>query len=86
MRDAIDAHLPRHEPNTAPHDLPLNETACRALVLAEGEADALGHPKIRNQHLLLGLLKLGDSYVAKLLAKNGLSAEELRRQLELSSS
>jgi ATP-dependent Clp protease ATP-binding subunit ClpA len=86
MRETIDAHLPRREPNKLPHDLPLSETARRALVLAEGEADTLGHTKIRNQHLLLGLLKLGDGYTAELLAKKGLSAEELRRQLESSSS
>lgn len=86
MRDTIDAHLPRREPNTLPHDLPLSETARRALALAEGEADKLGHPKIRNQHLLLGLLKSGDSYAADLLMKKGLSAEEVRRQLESSPS
>ena len=86
MRATIDAHLPRREPNKLPHDLPLSEAARRALVLAEAEADRLGHSKIRNQHLLLGLLKSGDSYAAELLVRKGFSADELGRQLESSAS
>jgi ATP-dependent Clp protease ATP-binding subunit ClpA len=86
MRETIDAHLPRREPNTQPHDLPLSEAARRALVLAEREADRLGHSKIRNQHLLLGLVKSGDSYAAELLVRKGLSADELGQQLESSPS
>lgn len=82
MRETLDAHLPRQEPNTLPHDLPLGDKARRALVLAEREADILGHAKIRNLHLLLGLIESGDSYAAELLVSNGLSADQLRRQLE----
>jgi ATP-dependent Clp protease ATP-binding subunit ClpC len=82
MRETIDAYLPRRKPNTLPHDLPLSEAARRALVLAEEEADRLGHAKIRNEHLLLGLVKSGDSYAAELLVIKGLSADKLGRQLE----
>src|SRR5215469_9244273 len=38
MREALDAHLPRREPNTLPHDLPLGDKARQALGLAEREA------------------------------------------------
>ncbi len=86
IREAIDAHLPRREPNTLPHDLPLSKAARKALVLAEEEADKLGHLKIGNGHLLLGLLDSTDSYAAAFLTKKGLSADKLRRQLESSSS
>jgi ATP-dependent Clp protease ATP-binding subunit ClpC len=85
MRETIDAHLLRREPNTQPHDLPLNDAARRALVLAEGEAARLGHSKIRNQHLLLGLVKSGNSYAAELLVRKGISADEIGRQLEASA-
>ena len=42
---------------------------CEARVLAEEEADKLGHPDIRNEHILLGLVESGNSFAAKLLAK-----------------
>jgi ATP-dependent Clp protease ATP-binding subunit ClpA len=82
IRVAINAHLPRREPNTLPHDLPLGRTAREALVLAEAEADNLGHRYILNEHLLLGLVESGDSYAGELLTKKGLSVENLRLQLK----
>jgi hypothetical protein len=82
IRATISAHLPRREPNTLPHDLPLSRAAREALVLAEGEADKLGHRYIRNEHLLLGLVESGDCYAGKLLTKKGVSADKLRRQIE----
>jgi tetratricopeptide (TPR) repeat protein len=82
IRDTISAHLPRREPNTLPHDLPLSRAAREALVLAEGEADKLGDRSIRNEHLLLGLVESGDCYAGELLTKKGLSADKLRRQIK----
>ena len=84
IRETIDAHLPRREPSMLPHDLPLSEAARKALVLAEGEADKLGHRKIG--HILLGLVDSGESYAAGLLTRKGLSADRLRGQLESPSS
>jgi ATP-dependent Clp protease ATP-binding subunit ClpA len=86
IRETIDAHLLRRPPNMLPHDLPLSEAARKALVLAEGEADKLGHRKIGNGHILLGLVDSGDSYAAGLLTRKGLSADKLRGQLESPSS
>jgi len=80
--ETINAHLPRREPNTLPHDLPLSRAAREALVLAEAEADKLGRRYIRNEHLLLGLVEFGHCYAAELLTKKGLSAEKLRFQLK----
>jgi ATP-dependent Clp protease ATP-binding subunit ClpA len=82
----IEAHIPRGELNLLPHDLELSKTAREALVLAEGEADKLGHRDIRNEHILLGLVESGNSFAAELLAKEGVSADHLRRQIESSSS
>lgn len=56
----------------------MSKEAREALVLAEAEADKLGHRFILNEHLLLGLLESGDSYARELLTKKGLSAENLR--------
>jgi ATP-dependent Clp protease ATP-binding subunit ClpA len=71
IRETINAHLPRREPNTLPHDLPLSKAAREALVLAEAEADKLGHRYILNEHLLLGLVEYGGSYAGALLKKKG---------------
>ena len=80
--DTINAHLPRRELNTLPHDLPLSTPAREALVLAEAAADQLGHQYIRNEHVLLGLVESGDCYAGELLTKKGLSAENLRMQIK----
>ena len=62
-------------------------TAAReALLLAEREADKLGHRDIRNGHLLLGLIESAHGLAAELMTKEGLSADKLRRQLESFSS
>jgi ATP-dependent Clp protease ATP-binding subunit ClpA len=73
--ETINAHLPRREPNTLPHDLELSRSAREALVLAEREADRLGHRCIRNEHVLLGLAQSESSYAGQLLKQEGFSAE-----------
>jgi ATP-dependent Clp protease ATP-binding subunit ClpA len=82
IRETINAHLPRREPNTLPHDLPLSRAAREALVLAEGEADKFGHRYIRNEHILLGLALSESSYAAQLLKQKGFSADSLRLQIK----
>ncbi len=82
---AIEAHIPQGERNPLPHDLDLSKTARAALVLAEGEADKFGHRDIRNEHILLGLIESKNSFVAKLLAEKGVSADHIRRQIVSSS-
>jgi ATP-dependent Clp protease ATP-binding subunit ClpA len=86
MIETINARLPRREPNPLPHDLDLSRSAREALVLAEREADKLGHRHIQNGHLLLGLVESAHGSAAELLMKEGLSADHLRRQLESVSS
>jgi ATP-dependent Clp protease ATP-binding subunit ClpA len=80
--DTINAHLPRREPNTLPHDLELSRSAREALVLAEREADKFGHQYIRNEHVLLGLAQSESSYAAELLKQKGISADKLRLQIK----
>jgi ATP-dependent Clp protease ATP-binding subunit ClpA len=82
----IEGYIPRCERNPLPHDLELSKTTREALVLAEGEADKLGHRDIRDEHILLGLVESGNSFAAKLLTEKGVSPDHLRRQLESSSS
>jgi len=85
MVETIEAHIPRGQRNPLPHDLELSKTTREALVLAEVEADKLGHRDMRNEHILLGLVEAGNSFAAKLLAEEGISADHLRRQIESSA-
>jgi ATP-dependent Clp protease ATP-binding subunit ClpA len=59
-----------------PHALPLSREAREALVLAEAEADKLGHRYIRNEQHLPGPVESGNSFAAELLTKKGLSVRE----------
>src|SRR5438445_12174640 len=45
-------------------DLPLSKESHRALLLAAKEADDLGHLRIGNEHILLGLSCVGRSFAA----------------------
>ena len=80
--ETINARLPRREPNRQPHDLDLSTAAREALLLAEREADKLGHRDIRNGHLLLGLIESAHGLAVELMTKEGISADQLRRQLQ----
>jgi len=81
IREEITAHLARGEPNPLPHDLPLGTDSRKALLLAAEEADKLADRGIRNGHILLGLLRLKDSYAAQLLRQRGLAVEKVRPQI-----
>ena len=83
---AIEAHVPRGERNPLPHDLELSGEARNVLIVAEAEADRVGHRDIRSEHRLLGLVESGNGFAAELLRKKGLSADQLRSQLKLLSS
>jgi ATP-dependent Clp protease ATP-binding subunit ClpA len=77
IRDAINVHIPRGEPNPLPHDLPLSEQARRAVGLAREEADKVNQKYVQNEHVLLALIQ-STSFAAQLLNQKGLSADKLR--------
>jgi ATP-dependent Clp protease ATP-binding subunit ClpA len=54
------------------------DKARRGLVLAQDEARALGHNFIGTEHILLGLLGVGDSVGSRVLLAEGLTAERVR--------
>jgi tetratricopeptide (TPR) repeat protein len=64
-----------------PRDLPLSEEARKALTLASEEAVRLADSFVRNQHLLLGLLRTEDCLAAELLRRMGLSLDSVRGRL-----
>ena len=52
-----------------------------ALNLAITSAEQMGHTYIGSEHILLGLLKVGDSLASALLFKNGITAEKIEEQI-----
>ena len=56
--------------------------ARRVLKLAQDEAEALRHPEIGTEHLLLGLLREGRGLGAIALRELGLNADDVRRRIE----
>ena len=55
--------------------------ARQVVVLAQEEADALGHTRVGTEHLLLGLLRSEDDAVAPALAEAGLTLEGAREKV-----
>ncbi len=58
--------------------------AQQALNIARREADRFHHNYIGAEHLLLGLLKLGDGVAVSVLERNGINVQELATRIEQS--
>jgi hypothetical protein len=56
--------------------------AQQVLALARKEADRLNHNFLGTEHLLLGLIKLGQGVAVTVLAKLGLDLETVRKEVE----
>jgi len=79
IREEILSFLPRALPTSG--DLPLSNSAKRALSYGAEEADRLTDRQIRNQHLLLGLMRVEDCYASRVLRQKGLLLDSLRLQI-----
>jgi ATP-dependent Clp protease ATP-binding subunit ClpC len=60
----------------------LTERAKQAMYQAQGEADRLGENLVKPEHLLLGILRGGDTAANRLLYDLGVSPEEIARRTE----
>ncbi len=58
------------------------DRAYRITRAAEEEARARNHERVRQEHLLLGVTRVGDALAAKALAKLGASADTIRGRIE----
>src|SRR5256885_4193741 len=56
--------------------------AQQVLALARKEADRFHHNFVGTEHLLLGLIKLGQGVAVSVLQKSGLDLEKVRLQVE----
>jgi ATP-dependent Clp protease ATP-binding subunit ClpC len=60
----------------------LTPRAQRAIQLAAREADRFNHPYIGTEHLLLGLVALGEGVAVEVLERMGISLEDIRLAVE----
>ena len=56
--------------------------AQQALALASKEAERFNHNYVGTEHLLLGLIKLGEGVAVSVLQKMGLDLEMVRMEVE----
>lgn len=56
--------------------------AQRAIELARKEADSFNHPYVGTEHLLLGLIALGEGVAVSVLERMGVSLESVRMEVE----
>ncbi len=82
IRKQIEQHTIVREKVSVSVDLPLSNECKRVLAYAAEEAERLGHKYIGNEHLLLGLLREGNSFAAKLLGQHGLELAEVSKQVQ----
>jgi ATP-dependent Clp protease ATP-binding subunit ClpA len=78
VRAALGGGASPYERVSTSVDIPLSPGAQRALAHADEEADAMLHEHVGPEHLLLGLLWVGEGVAAEVLARNGLRLARVR--------
>jgi ATP-dependent Clp protease ATP-binding subunit ClpC len=72
----------RPKPTTTPTMNNFTPRAQQVLALARKEADRFNHNYVGTEHLLLGLIKLGQGVAVNVLQKMGLDLETVRMEVE----
>ena len=85
LRHSLEGSLKRGEKVAISVDLPVSHSTKRTLAYGAEEAERLGNKNIGPEHILLGILREDESSAAKLLTRQGLSIDELRRKIALGS-
>jgi ATP-dependent Clp protease ATP-binding subunit ClpC len=79
LRQETEENIGRVEEKDLPQHLPWAERAKKALELSLREALQLGHNYIGPEHILLGLIREGDSGAAQVLVKRGADLNTVRQ-------
>ena len=78
LRKEIEGTLPSGTGNVPADELSLTPNAKKVLELAIDEASILSHNYVGTEHLLLGIIKEGESIAAKILKSFGMNLEKTR--------
>ena len=82
VRTALALRMPSHSHVPVSVDIPFTAATKQALQHGGEEADGLGHRYIGPEHLVLGLLREGQSTAASVLVEQGLSLELTRQRID----
>jgi len=81
IRKSVADRIQRQEQVPASVEIPFSPATKRALQFGAEESDRLLHNFIGPEHLLLGLLREGDSVAASVLRDRGLPLDEVRQRV-----
>ena len=83
LKRSVEATLSRGEKIPTSVDLPISHSTKRIFAYGAEEAERLASKPIRPEHLLLGILREGESTAATVLTSYGLDIERLRRKMAI---
>jgi len=86
IRKQIEAHTTPREKVSTSVDLPLSQECKRVLTYGAEESERLHHYHIGTDHLLLGILRVEESFAAQLLREQGLTLDSVREQVQESEA
>jgi len=81
IRKQIEANTVVGEKVSTSVDMPLSDESRRVLSHAAEEAERLSHKHIGTEHLLLGLLREGSCFAARILNEHGVHLSAVREEL-----
>ena len=81
VRDEIEREITRGERISTSVEVPLSAECMRILNMAAEESERLGQKNIGTEHMLLGVLREGGCFAARLLNERGLELAWLRDEL-----
>jgi ATP-dependent Clp protease ATP-binding subunit ClpA len=81
VRRAVEFAIGRGDATTSPSEITLAPPMKKAVELAIDEARKLGHSHVGTEHLLLGIVRQGESIAAKVLGGLGVDLEKVRQHV-----
>ena len=80
MRSSVEVMIGRGKETTSPSEITLSPRTKKVIELAVDESRKLGHSHVGTEHLLLGIVREGQSVGAGVLESVGVSLEQVRHQ------
>lgn len=81
VRSAVEFTIGRGDSTTTPSEITLSPRTKKVVELAIEEARKLGHSHVGTEHLLLGIVREGDSVATGVLQSLGVELERVRHQV-----
>ena len=80
MRSSVEVMIGRGKETTSPSEITLSPRTKKVIELAVDESRKLGHSHVGTEHLLLGIVREGESVGAGVLESMGVNLEQVRHQ------